>query len=123
MEAGYVWTLAVAVFGVELLMVGVLTLSARRAAGRGARGWAAALGAGAVVVALWALFAAPTPIIDVAPVKFAVKVVLFAAAASALWLVLRRANLAVVFAVAALVLNVAAILPPYNNYGGFDVPS
>ncbi|MBM7366819.1 DUF2568 domain-containing protein [Gordonia hydrophobica] len=123
MTAVYFWTLATVLFIVELLMLGVLAAGVWQVAGRGALGWVGAVGTVVAVAAVWALFASPSPIVDAAPLKAVVKIVLFAAAALVLWLVHSRTDLAIAFAVVCLVVNIAAILPPYSNYGGFDVPS
>ncbi|ALG84130.1 DUF2568 domain-containing protein [Gordonia phthalatica] len=123
MTSIYVWTLATVVFLLELAMVGVLATAAWLLADRGWTGWLAAIGTATVVVALWALFASPMPVVDVAVLKLVVKVVLFVAASLAIWSVMHRADLAVWFAAVAVVVNLAAIVPPYSNYGGFDVPA
>ena len=123
MTSIYVWTLATGVFLLELAMVGVLAAAAWQLAGRGAPGWGAALGTAAAVVVLWALFASPAPVVDVALVKLVVKAALFAAAALAIWAVADRLDLAVWFAAVSLVVNIAAVVPPYSDYGGFDVPA
>lgn len=123
MTVAYVWTLAAGMFVAELAMIGILAGAAWVLAGRGGSGALAAFGAAAAVVVLWALFASPTPVVDVGVLKLLVKVVLFAAAAFTLWSVMHRLDLAIWFAAVALVINLAALLPPYSNYGGFDVPA
>lgn len=121
MAGAYVWSLAALMFGIELLMVAVFGYGGWALGGRGVVGWGAAVIAVATVVAMWALFASPTPVVDIGIVKLVVKVVLFAGAALILAVVAGRTDLAVVFAIASLLINLAALLPPYSNYGGFDV--
>ncbi|EGD56882.1 DUF2568 domain-containing protein [Gordonia neofelifaecis] len=123
MTAIYVWTLAAVMFVLELAMVGVLGYAGLVLAGRGLFGWPAAAGAVIAVALVWALFAAPAATFDIGLVKAVVKVALFAAAAVVLWQVAHRPDLAAAFAVLALVVNIAAVLPPYSTYGGFDVPA
>lgn len=123
MAAMYVWSLAAVLFSVELAMVAVITAAAWQAAGGGVPGWLAALAAASAVVAVWALAASPSPIVDSGIGKLVVKVALFAAAALLLRSTMHRPDLALWFAAVALVINLAAILPPYRDYGGFDVPA
>lgn len=117
----YVWSLATVAFALELVMVLVLGYAGWVAASGGAMGWLVGAGVAVVVAIVWGLFAAPQSTFDVPVLAVTVKVVLFAAAAIVIWRVAGRGDLAVAFAVVALAANVAALFPPYRNYGGFNV--
>ena len=61
-------------------------------------------------IVLWGLFASPKATYDIAWLTIAVKVLVFGVAAIGLWAMGRR-TLAIVFAIAVVVLHIAAALP------------
>jgi hypothetical protein len=116
MVTAYLWSLAGLLFTSELLMLGVLGGGAWAVAGRGGPGVLAGLAAVAVGVALWALFASPQPVMDVIVAKYAVKIGLYTAATVLLAAAGVRLPLVWVFAVFSLIVNIAAVLPPYRDF-------
>ena len=114
----YLWTLAGLVFASELLMLGALGYGVWLATGGGVGGVAAAGAAVLAACVLWALFASPKPVFDVEPVKYAVKVGLYLLAALLLARGGVRAEWVWAFAGFSLVTNIAAVLPPYRDFGG-----
>ncbi len=116
MVTAYLWALAGLLFASEILMLVVLGGSTWAVLGRGLPGVLAGIAAVAVAVALWALFASPQPVFDVAAAKYGVKIVLYSGAAVLLMLAGVRAHLVWLFAVSSLVLNLAAVLTPYRGF-------
>ncbi|MEJ9077982.1 MULTISPECIES: DUF2568 domain-containing protein [Gordonia] len=116
MGTAYLWSLAGLLFTSEVLMLGVLGGGAWAAAGRGWPGVLAGLAAVVVAVALWALFASPQPVVDMIVAKYAVKIGLYAAATALLVAAGIRAPIVWAFAVFSLVVNIAAVLPPYRDF-------
>lgn len=112
----YLWTLAGLVFASELLMLAALGGSVWLLAGRGGLGVVAGVVAVAVAIAAWAVFASPQPIVDVAAAKVAVKVALYLGAAVLLAVAGVRASVVSGFAVFSLIVNIAAVLPPYRDF-------
>ncbi|GEE03726.1 hypothetical protein nbrc107696_41720 [Gordonia spumicola] len=116
MVTAYLWTLAGLLFAVEIVMLGVLGGAVWAVAGRGWVGVAAGVAAVVLAVVLWGLFASPRAAVDLAVAKYAVKIGLFAAATGLLAASGARGGWVWTFAAASLVLNIAAVLPPYRDF-------
>lgn len=112
----YLWTLAGALFASELLMLAALGGSVWILTGRGAAGLAAGVAAVAVAVALWAVFASPHPVVDAAAAKAVVKVALYLGSTALLAAAGAKGSIVWGFAVFSLIVNIAALLPPYRDF-------
>ncbi|QRY61209.1 DUF2568 domain-containing protein [Gordonia sp. PDNC005] len=116
MVTAYLWSLAGLLFVSEVLMLGVLGGGVWAVVGRGWPGVLAGLAAVAAAVALWALFASPRPVMDVTVAKYAVKIGLYVAATALLAAAGARLPTVWAFAVFSLVVNTAAVMPPYRDF-------
>jgi hypothetical protein len=78
--------------------------------GDGAMRWVLMVGATAAVIVVWVLFVSPNPTIELAmPIRLVIELVVWAAAAAALWAA-GQTRLAVVFFVVAVINGVANYL-------------
>nr|WP_281378497.1 DUF2568 domain-containing protein [Gordonia humi] len=110
------WGLATLVFVSELLMLAVLGGATWQIAGRGVIGLVAAAAAVVIAVALWAWFASPQAVVDSAVAKALVKIGLYSLAAGLLAVAGARPGLVWGFAVFSLIVNLAALAPPYRDF-------
>ena len=112
----YLWTLAGLLFVNELLMLAALGGSVWILTGRGWLAVAAGAATVAIAIAAWAVFASPQPVVDVTEAKAAVKVALYVGAAALLAVAGVRTSVVYGFAVFSLIVNIAAVLPPYRDF-------